>query len=156
MKKCFGIFFMIFSVFSFTLPAAETISGTLQEKRTEFSRTGTNIDSFFDGLQARILYSFSQAYHHFSLIFETAKLEGKKKAEKEMKVLGDKAVNQIRLEAEKVIKEKVDNELKNLSSKVENTSSALRNNPSGKKPLPPPLPEKKEDFSIPVIPELDE
>lgn len=165
MKKYWYIYSTAFLFLSFSLSAQDISGVDLREKRTEFTRTGTNIDSFFDALQARILYSFSQANHHFSLIFETAKKESKKKAGQQMQILGDKAVKQIQREAEKVIREKVDEEIKNMKEKVERkSSSALPAVPSHtaqkEKTLPEEkrkkkTPEKKEDFSIPAFPELD-
>ena len=137
---------ILFSPFPGLLCAQENLpSIDLREKRTEFSRTGSQLDAFFDSLQARILYSFAKAQEHFSLIFETAKKEGGEKSEEWVRETGEKAMKKLQEETGKLVRENVNRKTEELFS---NSSSPNRKPPEkeGKKESantddgPPPLP----------------
>lgn len=175
-RYIFLSFFFLFAAGTFSLSAEEKFPISLQEKRTEFTRTGNCIDTFFDSLQAKILYSFSRASGHFMLIFESAGKEGSEKAKEKIAVIGEEAVKSMQKQTEKVIRETLDNEMnkifpgmkksgeKKSGEKMEKASGkAASENPvppqqsgSEKKKKDKEIQRKKEEFSLPELPELPE
>ena len=138
---------ILFSLFPGLLCAQENLpSIDLHEKRTEFARTGGQVDSFIDSLQAKILYSFAKAQEHFSLIFETAKKEGGEKTEEWVRETGEKAAKKLQEETGKLLRESVDKKKEEFFSK--STS------PSPRTPAPEKDGRSKEISSPSRLPEI--
>ncbi|MBP5182621.1 MAG: hypothetical protein J6331_06300 [Lentisphaeria bacterium] len=99
------------------------------------------MDSFFDSLQAKILYSFAKAQEHFSLNFDTAKKEGGEKTEEWVKETGEKAAKKLREETEKIVREGVDK--KKPSSPAPKAPSSPEKNGRSKENSAPSLPPER-------------
>lgn len=112
-------FFIVLTFLAFPLSAQDKKLVNLQEKRTEFTQTGTKIDSFFDSYFAKIHYSFTQVSHHFSCIFESAGKESREKASEKLEELKEETIRNLQKESDKVIRDTVEKKSALLKEKWE-------------------------------------
>lgn len=116
-------FFIVLTFLAVPLSALDKKLVKLQEKRTEFTQTGTKIDSFFDSYFAKIHYSFTQVSYHFSCIFESAEKEGREKASEKLEELKEETIRNLQKESDKVIRDTVEKKSALLKEKLEKAST---------------------------------